>query len=282
MSTDSSFPKPGINARQKLKALGSPMKIQKSNLNKMLDWIYRWGCTTPALLSVMLGRQNRSHAKRLADQGWIRITSMKGCTTYCTLTEKGLNEAIRNSGVLLEYKEIDPGRVHLPTLHHNLVVQAETIAALKTDRFYDYRTPRMFDYTSENAPKKVPDVVWLEEFIDASGEGLASLTLEVAVEIELTPKWNHHLDLAITNIVDDIQSQRFSICIYISDSKAILARYQDAFSPGKRVKIWKSCDGKKKHQDTGEVLTLPQWTPRFIEFRQVGSTTAYMTNPNCK
>lgn len=250
--------------RKAIKKLGNPRDIQHQNLLTMLIWLYRWGYSTADVLSDLLNRKNRSHAKRLADSGWIRPVTIKGYPTYFVLTEKGQAEAIHHSPVLLDYKESDPYRVHLPTLHHNLVTQRETIKAMREGGYLDFLTERMYSFEKDRKPYKIPDVILPYSKRDEFNHEIIELT---GLEIELTPKWNHLLDLFVTNIVDDIQELRLDYVIVISDSKAVLKRYKDAFEPKTKVKRWEKSG--IKFVDTGQLLNIPEWVPDRVLFGEV-------------
>ncbi|MBI3222298.1 MAG: hypothetical protein HYZ46_04330 [Nitrosomonadales bacterium] len=262
----------GTTARNTLKALGSPKAIQLQNQLVVLIWLYRWGFSTGEMISDLLGRTNRSHARRMAKDGWIQAVSIKGYPTYFVLTERGLNEAIRHSNDLWEYKEIDPYRVHLPTLHHYLIAQRETVHVLRNNIFSDYKTERMYKFKGDSALSKIPDVLFIKKEEDLVEYEVADQY--IAIEIELTPKWNFHLDMFVTNIVSDIQESRIQRCIIISDSPAILSRYQAAFEAGTVVKLWEKGSGGTA-TNTSETLTLPSWIPKFIFFRKSRSSEPY-------
>lgn len=259
--------------RETIKMLGNPRDIQRQNTRTILAWLYRWGFSTADILSGLLGRKNQSHARRLAKDGLIRSVSIKGYPTYYVLTERGLAEAIHHSMELYEYREIDPYRVHLPILHHNLIAQREAIAAIENVGCSEYWTERMYKFNKNDVPLKVPDVILVNRVRSEFGLIVDEL---VGVEVELTPKWNHKLDLFVTNIVDDIQFGRLRMFLIFSDSPAILNRYLEAFKPGKKVRRWENLPGGKV-KDTGETLVIPEWAFRYIHFREVGSTEPYPT-----
>lgn len=261
-----------LDARNRVAELGSPSEIRQRNLRIVLDWLYRWGFSTGNIISNLLGRANRTHAHRLEKEGWIRSVSVKGYPTYFVLTERGLADATRHSTALLEYKEIDPYRVHLTNLHHDLMAQSETLAGLKSRWVSDYLTPRMYVFTGDHALKKIPDVIFIHRYRNEENQIEKQL---LGVEIELTPKWNYKLDLFVTDVLDDIQFQRINGYIIVSDSRAILDRYTEAFRPGNKTKIWKSSD-KGKVADTGEIYTILSWVPEYVLFRQLGSTEPYI------
>lgn len=261
-----------LEARNRVAELGSPSEIRQRNLRIVLEWLYRWGFSTGNIISNLLGRANRTHARRLEKEGWIRSVSVKGYPTYFVLTERGLADAIRHSTALLEYKEIDPYRVHLPNLHHDLMAQSETLAGLKGRWVSDYLTPRMYVFTGDHALKKIPDVIFIHLYRNEENRIDKQL---LGVEIELTPKWNYKLDLFVTDVLDDIQFQRLNGYVIISDSNAILDRYAEVFRPGNKVKIWK-CSDKGKTTHTGEIYTIPSWVSEYVLFRQIGSTKPYV------
>lgn len=261
--------------RATIKKLGKPREIQRQNLLTILNWLYRWGYSTADILSDLLDRKNRSHAKRLADAGWIRPVSIKGYPTYYVLTEKGQAEAIHHSPALLEYPESDPYRVHLPNLHHNLIAQKETIKALRLGWYSDFMTQRMFRFDKDSKPLKIPDVILVEQ---TEGEFEKTIDLLTAVEIELTPKWNHHLDQFVTHIIDDLQFGRFYKALIISDLETVLNRYENAFEPGKKVPRWEKSG--IRFTDTGKPLEIPQWVLKRISFRHVNCEESYHATPD--
>lgn len=273
----------GMNAREQLKFLGNPNELHGQNQAAILDWLYRWGFSTADILSDLLGRKNRSHAKKLADRGWIRQVSIKGYPVYYTLTERGLAEAVKHHETLLEYKEIDPYRVHLPTLHHNLVAQKETMMALRRGWIFDYRTERM-PAADNDKFTKVYDVIWTRER-DTRGDWYPESIIwtsfnsneyphvfcgypevQVGLEIELTPKWNHHLDDFVTKILQDVQGSHLQWIIIVSDSPAILKRYSEAFSPGRKVPFWNKGPGGKLVRSERS-LTVPEGIYETVLFR---------------
>lgn len=258
-------------ARNYVKALGSPNEIRQQNLRTVLEWLYRWGFSTAEIISDLLGRANRSHARRLEKEGFIRSASIKGSPTYFVLTERGLAEATHHSRFLLEYREIDPYKVHLPNLHHDLTTQKLTVSKLHSGWANKFLTQRMYDFNGEDSLKKIPDVIFIHEALNTENQNIKEL---YGVEVELTPKWNYKLDQFVTDILDDIQFQRINGYIVISDSRAILDRYKEAFRPGNKVKIWKNSE-KGKISDTGETYIVPNWVPNYVAFREIGSSEPY-------
>lgn len=251
-------------ARRRCLALGSPKDIQQQNLMIVLDWLYKWGFSTADIISDLLNRKNRSHARRLAEIGWLRPVSVRGYPTYYVLAERGLAEALHHSTRLHEYKEVDPYRVSLPKLHHDLVTQRETIKAMNNGGYQGFLTERMYNFEKDRKPYKIPDVILPYSKRDEFNHEIIELT---GLEIELTPKWGHHLDMFVTNILDDIQELRLDYVIVISDSKAVLKRYKDAFEPKTKVKRWEKSG--IKFVDTGQLLNIPEWVTDRVIFGEV-------------
>ncbi len=261
-----------VRGRRQVKMLGSPKVIQQRNLRDVLIWVYSWGFSSADIISDVLGRQNRSHARRMAENGWLNKVQIKGYPAYFTLTEKGLAMAENESPhpKLLDYKEIDPYRVHLPTLHHDLIAQAETLRALRDGWFTDYLSPRMFDFPKKDGPKKIPDAILLRFLPGEFGEMVTEWT---ALEAELTTKRGFKLDLFATDMLHDLQEQRYARAIIVSNSAAVFRHYQEQFKPGTKIKLWEY--GKIKVVDTGKMYTVPEWAPRFVMFRAVSDQSAY-------
>lgn len=259
--------------RQAIQALGKPATIQRDNLLRILQWLYRWGFSTSDILSNLLGRANKSHARRLTKDGWLQSVSIKGYPTYYVLTPKGLAEIVYQSNDLIEYKESDPYRVHLPTLHHYLLAQAETLAAMRSGNYDGYLTERMYrSFINEDAlPTKQVDVILLSQ-VESEFQKIAYEF--TGVEIELTPKWGAHLDQFICHIIDDIQNGRLHNFLCISNSTVVLERYETAFTPGKKIARWQR-NKVGRFTTTGEVLVIPQWISKHIDFRKVGSVEPY-------
>jgi len=269
-------------ARKELKRLGSPTEIQEHNLRKVLDWLYRWGYSSAELISKMLGRANLSHARRLEKQRWIRSVTVKGYQTYFVLTDNGLAEAIKNYSVLQDIQghsasrfttELlsNPVRVNLPNLYHDLIVQSETIAALQKGFIIDYLTPRMYDFKGAYALNNLPNAIFVYETLNEQKKIVNKM---LGIEIELIPKSRERFDLFITEMLDDVQTQRLNRYKIISPSQAILNRYAQALKPGNKVKMWKS-HGKGKFEYIGKTHTVQSWVPTYIKLRKTGSTAPY-------
>lgn len=107
--------------RDQLKQLGSPTEVQKQNLVTIFVWVYHWGYASAEIISDLLGRANRTHARRLTENGWLRKVALRGCPIYYVLTDKGLALAQNESsfdGVL------PPPYIKPDNIEHDLSVQA--------------------------------------------------------------------------------------------------------------------------------------------------------------
>lgn len=276
--------------RTTIKQLGSPKDIHRQNLLTVLEWIYRWGFSTSEIISNLLMRKNRTHARRLEESGWLRSVSIKGYPTCFMLTERGLAEVINHAEQLWEYKEIDPYRVSMNKFHHDCVAQSETVSALTNLWIRDYWTERMLWSDGKFPFKKIPDVIWVKNFDPDEVERIVERSLQysfqipltfdevisqiewadlIAVEIELSAKFAHKLDGFVGNCVDDLVNERFGYVIVISASKAIHKNYEEAFSPGRSVTVWEQ--GKNHQPVDGKLrIKIPDSIHERVFFKRIG------------
>lgn len=224
--------------RAKLREQGiTPRQRGREKLRLALDWIYRWGYSSPSVLDILSGAKRAGFPAKLVSNNLCARTKTQtgGLVSgipkiYLTLTESGLEEAERFSKNLLNYNT-DPYRVDQAKMRHDLIAQKATAQNLIDGTIADYKTERELAAKHE-AGVKEPDVVW--SMPDGS---------KTAVEIELTAKWERRLDdfvlhTARSLIARDGNPARFDLVAVVSDSPAILERYKTAFRPGAKVNRW--------------------------------------------
>ena len=115
----------------------------------------------------------------------------------------------------------------------------------------------MFDAVGDLPGVKRPDVVFL------SKSGVCT-----AVEIELSAKWERHLDQFVLRVAKALSEKdggpiydRFAIA---TDSPAIKRRYEAAMQPGAELPLWVKTDrGRWEIEKTGKV---PNWLLEKIDF----------------
>ena len=243
-------------ARQEILNGQSPRERGDEKMRLALDWIYRWGYSSPKVIELIGGAARSGLSARLVKRGLLRSTrtesggGLKGVPdVILTLTELGQQEIERVSNKLLQYDQ-DPYRVNQLKLRHDTLAQTATAKALTNGSIQDFRTERELAQRSQQGVKQ-PDVLWAMD------------NLRVAVEIELTAKWDRLLDQFVDSCINALSSSnekepRFHQILLATDSPAISKRYKAAFDPGQTYGIWKKDDkaGRWKMDGTRKV---PNW-----------------------
>lgn len=256
-------------ARQRLKESGkSPVEIGKKSKLAVLDWIYRWGFTSAAMISALLGRTSGGYAQRLVRQGLlVRINNgNRTPKELFTLSDEGLRIAEKHSDRQAPYPELNPQRVRHHLINHDLVAQLETISALKDKWAVKYITDRFYDPSCKEPGIKIPDVVWLTN-------PLQGRHLMVAVEIELSPKWERDLDMFILGMIralefDGYFQPYYDHFVIIFDSEATLKRYQSAIQPNAIIRTW--VKNKRNYWVVEKKVIVPHWLCDKVTFRMIG------------
>lgn len=238
----------------------SPRARGERKRRRVLNWLYRWGYSSAEIIRQVAGQQAKGYASGLAKKGWLVETKTESGTPrfLYTLSRAGLQEAERLSNDLLRYPEIDPYKINQQQIRHYLIAQQATVNAL-AGAIADYRTERQIDQSGDQPGQKRPDVVWqLPE-----GRG------KMGVEIELSAKWDRRLNEFIFGIARALQHktdkpaeyQRFAV---VSDSPAIIRRYQAAMEPGADLPIWKK--NQRAHWEVEKVIPVPGWLIERVNF----------------
>jgi hypothetical protein len=206
-----------------------------------LDWVYRWGWTSSQILDLATGGGRAGIAARLVKNMLLRATktetggSVKGIPIHMlTLTETGLDEAERHREDLIKY-EMDPYRIDQTKLRHDSLSQMSTANAIKNEIITGFKTPREL-LAKSNKDVKQPDIIWVKK----NGQ-------RIGVEVELSAKWDRKLDLFVKSSLVSISTDAHPInkvdtILLVSDSKAIIKRYRDAFTPGAEFGLWAKND----------------------------------------
>lgn len=249
-------------------AMGSSPRARGAEKMRIaLDWIYRWGWSSPAVLDLATNGTRTGLAARLTRSKLIKSTktesggSEKGIPVYVlTLTTVGLDAVERLREDLIQY-ELDPYKIDQTKLRHDELAQRATANALKNGSITDFRTPKELAAKSEKNVKQ-PDILWIEK----SGQ-------RMGIEVELSAKWDRKLDQfvfgCLKSLSDDAQPmQKVDVVAVISDSKAIIKRYKEAFSPGSKIGIWTK--NERGFWSQTREIEVPKWVEgkivwRFIE-----------------
>jgi hypothetical protein len=240
----------------------SPRQIGEEARLEVLNWIYRWGFSSATLIQKLLNRTAAGYAAKLTNQGWLASTRTESGVpkTYFTLSDTGLSTAERYATELLRYPEIDPYRVNQKLLRHSLIAQLSTINSISSGMTVEYLTERMLLANGIQHGEKLPDVVWKT----ASG-------ISIALEIELSAKWERDLDQFILGVMRALDPEadyapRFDRFVVVSDSPAILKRYEAAMQPRNDLRLWKK--NKRQHWEVTNTTPIPDWLRERVNFHQ--------------
>jgi len=214
----------------------TPLQIGAEKTKTALDWVYRWGWSSPSTLDKLGGSARRGLAARLVKNGLLRSTrtesggAVRGVPGFIlTLTETGQAEVERFRENLLPY-QLDQYKVRQDKLRHDHLAQMATARAVINGKIAGFKTEKELAEESAKGVKQ-PDVVWL---LDNSLLGL---------EVELTGKFGRQLDQFVYGCVHALvgnasQRPRFHRIAIVTDSPAIKKRYEQAFAPGAKYQVW--------------------------------------------
>lgn len=240
----------------------SPTQVGREKTHQALDWVYRWGWSSAAVLDGLSGAKRRGLAARLVKRGLLRATrtrsggALQGVPIFIlTLTPLGLIEVEHLRDSTLDYK-LDPYRYNQSLLRHDLLAQEKTLAALRQGKISDFLTEAEFAKRSMPGHKQ-PDVIWL--FHDNKRSG---------IEIELSAKWGRGLDQFVSACVRALLPGPDSHCPLehigiFTDSEAIKRRYQAALRVGACYTEWQK-DAQGKWVKAGNHEVPPELAGRVI------------------
>lgn len=242
-------------ARQRLAERGvSPRKVGKDRAIAALDWVYRWGWSTPAVIDALTGAKRRGLCAKLVQAGLLAETkTAAGAILHdmpqkiVTLTDAGVAEIERRRvDDLMDYST-NPYKVNQALIRHDLLVQKATQRSMQSGGIKGFLTPRELNRKS-SADSKQPDALWIMPDNRRAG-----------IEIELTAKFDRRLDEFVWRIWQSMteQNRAMDLCIIVSDSPAILARYKKAFAAGQTVRTWRKDQQSKWHVD--RTYQVPPW-----------------------
>lgn len=230
-----------------------------------VGWIYRWDYASSTTIEILVGTERSGLAPRLVKNGFLVNTKTESRRnekflpgSFFTLTPAGKHLVEVNRMELLPY-EHRPDRVNQNHLMHNEMAQRITAERSVAGVITDYRTEKEMRTKSQNSVKN-PDVVWI--LPDGNKQ---------SVEIELSGKWERDLDVFVLSTLISLSTKdgpaRFDKLLIITDSRAILKRYQEAFKPGSKFWIWqKSETGRWTKVDE---KTVPTWSTERIKWELI-------------
>lgn len=231
----------GAKPRRKTPRVGdylgdmSPNQRAHEKAEMAVQWVYEWGVTTDALLCQVVGQERRGYASFLTTKGLLVRTPtesggfQRGVPKYFyTLSEAGVAAAERHA-LPLRYPELNTGKVVQRLLRHNLVAQQITCDLMPRLVGQKYFSERRLATRMAGKLKRPDAVVVMHDH-------------KIAVEIELSAKWDRDLDQFISGMIallaEEDESSRVDGFIILSDSKAIIERYKQAIQPGTQLRLW--------------------------------------------
>jgi hypothetical protein len=242
----------------------SPRQVGHEKTLKALKLIYRWGWSTPTMIDTYVNNGRRGLSARLLKSGLTKserteaFGGIKNMPMFIIkLTDAGVAEVEANISNLMPYEPF----FFKNQLRHDLGIQELTLKHAKTGYAINYQTPRELAKQSE-AGKKQPDAVWTVQH--ENGEDF----LNIAIELELSAKRDRELDQTIFRILKAVNpnnKQHYDGFFIFSPSKAIIKRYEDALTPGKRLQTWKKNAARHWVEDK-KIEIQPELVKKIIFF----------------
>lgn len=251
----------------------SPRAVGAEKNAAALRWVYRWGWSTPTTVDAASSPGRRGIASRLVKSGLLQSHptasggGAKGVPVeVLTLTQDGVAdvEALLSENEILPYPANASAAVPWHQLRHDSLVQIWTARRLADGKIREYATPREIAEKSA-AGEKQPDAVWT-----------LSTGQRVAVELELTAKKErdmHQTCLALLKAVHPGSNQhpagKYDIVVILSQSAAILARYQRMLAPGARIALYERDSARRWQPSKKPPLVVPDWSKSRVLLERV-------------
>jgi hypothetical protein len=139
-----------------------------------------------------------------------------------------------------------------------------TVNALLDGKIKGYKSERMIITEGCTAGVKLPDVIW----ITSTGH-------EIAIEVELSARWERDLDDFILKIIRSLESDgdktaQYSRFEIVTDAPAIKTRYEAAIKPGATVNSWKK--NKRNHWQIDKTQQVPDWLIEKVDIILFGKS----------
>lgn len=248
----------------------SPRTVGKERTNIVLDWVLRWGWSTPTTLELVTGSLRSGIGNRLVKNGLLIKTKTKTGgindtpTFILTLSPIGYDLALENYGNIIPY-ELNPEKINQSLINHSEKVQRLTAFMLREERIYGFKTEKELTFESKKSDEKHPDAMWKEKV----GNGKY---IEIAIEVELTPKWEREFDRFIYQTLYSVASfdkkePRFQKVKIFAKSNNLLQRYENGFMPGQTLKKWRKDDGGRWVRAGDD--TVPSWSSQKVSFHLI-------------
>ncbi|MFG6449523.1 hypothetical protein ACG0Z6_14950 [Roseateles sp. BYS180W] len=232
-----------------------------------LQWVYRWGWSSPSLIDTVASPNRRGLAKRLIEQGFLnsypnQAGGERGIPRQAVcLTEKGqefVEMRIEEAVGLLDQRH--EGDIPWHQLRHDFLVQQTTVKMLADGQIISALSPKEFAGQSKVGIKQ-PDAVWI------LGDGI-----RLGIELELTRKKDgRELNQTVLALIKSIGrgcgDGRVDMVAIFSGSNAILQNYRECLKPGAEIKLYDR-DTSRRWVEVG-VAHVPDYVAGKFHFRKI-------------
>lgn len=205
----------------------SPRQKGEERDRQALNWIYRWGWSTPTIIDHLSGAKGRGLTSRLIKNKLIIKTEVENARIpyILTLTKNGLEEALSHASRQLPY-ELNPTKYRNDQHYHYDLAQKITVHFLNKDGIIKFRTEKESNEISERYIKQ-HDIVFI-----------LKNDKRIGVEVELTGKWGRKFDEFIYSCLNALKREKIDKIFIVSTKASIVIRYYNAFSVGSHFYIW--------------------------------------------
>jgi hypothetical protein len=257
---------------EKVKSSGkNTRQLGRDRILFALDWVYRWGWSSPSVIDQLGGSTRRGLCAKLVKAELLTETkTASGAITedipskFVTLTEVGISlvEKHKTEENLIDYPFLrNPWKVNQMLLRHDLIAQKSTSKNLATQKISDYKTPIEIQTKSTQSSKQ-PDCVWI-----------STDNRQIAVEIEMTAKFARKLDEFVWGVVLALaqvgeRPPLYDNFIIVSDSATLITRYKNAFKANATVNIWKK--DNQSHWKISDTRKVPDFIYPKIMWLDIG------------
>lgn len=258
-----------IDARNKI---SNPKKRGEDKAVEALDWIRRWGHSSPLIIDQLSGVKRRGLSKRLVDDGLLKVSMSASGGYFNDVPHKILTLTPKGFQILDHFNQLNYGYdfskpVNQLELRHHHICQKLTLEYLLTSQ-----NLMSFSTEIDRADKSIlslkqPDVVlrFDQTLPDLIEHGIQQLST-VALEIELTGKYDRKFDqFAHSTLIALGESGSYDEMEIYFDSAHQLARYKNAFMPGKEINVWEKND--RGYWEVEDKVVIPQNIKHKIQFK---------------
>lgn len=215
--------------------------------NFLILWLYRFGVSSPKVLSLVSGDRTKSSFKRLLGDKKIQLfTPNEGFYTQAfrsedqliSLTRLGVGIARNQLGQDLNYSEHQPSKVKCQQVGHSLEIQLAIYKLLSDSFFVNFKSER------QQAVKAVKGGKRFDAIISTKANTV------IAIEVETSRKGEKDLSemqqrmlSALQELKSDGSNLYDEIILFVHPS--FIKAYRQSFRPGVKVHAYSKSDSGK-------------------------------------